>query len=53
MMTITQREVTVGEITLGYVNNDEQTFAHPISVSLSTTRKNSRPSSQRYCTATH
>ena len=24
MMTITQREVTVGEITLGYVNNDEQ-----------------------------
>ena len=24
MMTITQREVTVGEITFGYVNNDEQ-----------------------------
>ena len=72
MMTITQREVTVGEITLGYVNNDEQgvrgyngkldirppyqrEFIYnekdPISVSLSTMRKNSRLSSQRFCTA--
>ena len=50
MMTIKQIEVTVGEITRGYINNDEQgitdnsTYVRLTNVSLYIMRKSRKPS---------